>query len=151
MPGGRVLTMCGVVLLVGLSMWRSMHRHMQPPGGANAQDASQHVRRPLPLRGASDEREKPVPVTSKGGTTPDTDAGRLVVRPLPNCSVLFFHHLEKTGGTTLRSVLQRHAQLGEFDLVSMPALPLAAAATAAATAPTTAYVAMAAPARRYPL
>jgi len=42
----------------------------------------------------------------------------LVVQPLPNCSVVFFHHLEKTGGTTLRSVLQRHAQLGEFDFIS---------------------------------
>ena len=42
----------------------------------------------------------------------------LVERPLPQCSVVFFHHLEKTGGTTLRSVLQRHAQFGEFDFVS---------------------------------
>ena len=42
----------------------------------------------------------------------------LVQQPLPNCSVLFFHHLEKTAGTTLRSVLQRHAQLGLFDFVS---------------------------------
>ena len=45
-------------------------------------------------------------------------AGALVQQPLPGCSVLFFHHLEKTGGTTLRSILQRHAQLGEFDLIS---------------------------------
>ena len=45
-----------------------------------------------------------------------TDA--LVVQPLPNCSVVFFHHLEKTAGTTLRSVLQRHAQLGLFDFFS---------------------------------
>ncbi len=37
---------------------------------------------------------------------------------LPSCSVVFFHHLEKTGGTTLRSILQRHAQLGEFDFIS---------------------------------
>lgn len=43
---------------------------------------------------------------------------RLVHQPLPRCSVLFFHHVEKTGGTTLRSILQRHAQRGEFDLVS---------------------------------
>jgi len=42
----------------------------------------------------------------------------LVMQPLPNCSVLFFHHLEKTAGTTLRSVLQRHAQLGLFDFFS---------------------------------
>lgn len=43
---------------------------------------------------------------------------KLVVEPLPQCSVVFFHHLEKTGGTTLRSILQRHAQLGEFDFIS---------------------------------
>ena len=38
--------------------------------------------------------------------------------PLPNCSVVFFHHVEKTAGTTLRAIFQRHAQLGLFDLIS---------------------------------
>lgn len=38
--------------------------------------------------------------------------------PLPKCSVVFFHHVEKTGGTTLRSIFQRHQQLGLWDLVS---------------------------------
>ena len=42
----------------------------------------------------------------------------LVTQPLPNCSVVLFHHLEKTAGTTLRSVFQRHAQLGLFDFFS---------------------------------
>jgi hypothetical protein len=42
----------------------------------------------------------------------------LVRQPLPNCSVVFFHHLEKTGGTTVRSILQRAAQLGQYDLFS---------------------------------
>ncbi|KAL1522896.1 hypothetical protein AB1Y20_017861 [Prymnesium parvum] len=42
----------------------------------------------------------------------------LVQHALPNCSVVFFHHLEKTAGTTLRSILQRHAQLGLFDFFS---------------------------------
>lgn len=47
---------------------------------------------------------------------PEHDAGALVKAPLPNCSVVFFHHIEKTAGTTLRTVFQRSAQLGEFDL-----------------------------------
>lgn len=42
----------------------------------------------------------------------------LVNQPLPTCSVVFFHHLEKTGGTTVRSIFQRAAQLGEYDLFS---------------------------------
>ena len=33
-------------------------------------------------------------------------------------SVVFFHHVEKTAGTTLRALFQRHAQLGLFDLIS---------------------------------
>lgn len=32
--------------------------------------------------------------------------------------MVFFHHLEKTAGTTLRSILQRNAQLGHFDFIS---------------------------------
>ena len=39
-------------------------------------------------------------------------------QPLPTCSVVFFHHLEKTAGTTLRSILQRNAQRGHFDFFS---------------------------------
>jgi len=45
-----------------------------------------------------------------------TNATELVQAPLPRCSVVFFHHIEKTAGTTLRAVFQRSAQLGEFDL-----------------------------------
>ena len=37
---------------------------------------------------------------------------------LPDCSVVFFHHVEKSGGTTLRAIFQRHAQLGLYDLIS---------------------------------
>lgn len=35
-----------------------------------------------------------------------------------NCSVVFFHHVEKSGGTTLRTVMQRYAQHGIFDVMS---------------------------------
>ena len=41
-----------------------------------------------------------------------------IEQPLPECSVVFFHHLEKTAGTTVRSILQRNAQLGHYDFFS---------------------------------
>lgn len=43
---------------------------------------------------------------------------RVLVIIRSNCSVFFFHHIEKTGGTTLRAVMQRHAQLALFDFIS---------------------------------
>eukprot|EP00966_Prymnesium_polylepis_P031687 737188-Prymnesium_polylepis.1 len=46
------------------------------------------------------------------------DAAPLSREPLPSCSVFFFHHLEKTGGSTVRSVMQRQAQLGHFEFWS---------------------------------
>ena len=51
------------------------------------------------------------------GSSADQDAKStsLVRRALPNCSVVFFHHLEKSAGTTLRSIFQRQSQLGDFD------------------------------------
>ena len=36
---------------------------------------------------------------------------------LPQCSILFFYHIVKTAGTTMRTVLQRQAQLGDFEYV----------------------------------
>ncbi len=51
-------------------------------------------------------------------TASSRPVARPVIQPLPNCSVVFFHHLEKTAGTTLRSIFQRHAQLGLFDFFS---------------------------------
>ena len=41
-----------------------------------------------------------------------------IEQPLPECSVVFFHHLEKPAGTTVRSILQRNAQLGHYDFFS---------------------------------
>ena len=32
--------------------------------------------------------------------------------------MVFFHHVEKTGGTTVRAIFQRHQQLGLFDFMS---------------------------------
>ena len=37
---------------------------------------------------------------------------------LRNCSVVFFHHVEKTAGTTLRALFQRYAQTATFDTFS---------------------------------
>ena len=36
---------------------------------------------------------------------------------LPQCSLVFFLHIIKTGGTTMRTVLQRQAQLGDFEYI----------------------------------
>jgi hypothetical protein len=36
---------------------------------------------------------------------------------LPQCSILFFFHIVKTAGTTMRTVLQRQAQLGDFEYI----------------------------------
>ena len=87
-------------------------------------------RRPMPLATQISAVEpaavvvaatRPIPTVEQTVITPPPELSQpptLVGQPLPNCSVIFFHHLEKTGGTTLRSILQRHAQLGEFDFVS---------------------------------
>ena len=36
---------------------------------------------------------------------------------LPECSIVFFYHIVKTAGTTMRTVLQRQAQLGDFEYI----------------------------------
>ena len=36
---------------------------------------------------------------------------------LPECSILFFFHVVKTAGTSMRAVLQRQAQHGDFEYV----------------------------------
>jgi len=60
----------------------------------------------------------PAPHLVEGSAATPLPPALLVQQALPNCSVVFFHHLEKTAGTTLRSVLQREAQLGLFDFFS---------------------------------
>ena len=77
-----------------------------------------------PLLLARSEQSTPQPPVVLRAATPAIEmpagppADVLVQQPLPNCSVVFFHHLEKTAGTTLRSVFQRNAQLGHFDFFS---------------------------------
>ena len=45
-------------------------------------------------------------------------AAAAAAEPLPpKCSILIFWHLVKTAGTTMRTVLQRQAQIGEFEYV----------------------------------
>ena len=39
------------------------------------------------------------------------------VEQLPQCSLLFFYHIVKTAGTTMRTVLQRQTQLGDFEYI----------------------------------
>jgi len=52
--------------------------------------------------------------TAPHGITP----GDISAMPNQECSVIFFLHVQKAAGTTLRAILQRQAQLGQFDLVS---------------------------------
>jgi len=37
--------------------------------------------------------------------------------PLPQCSLIFFFHIVKTGGTSMRAVVQRNVQMGDFEYV----------------------------------
>ena len=70
----------------------------------------------LPLEAPSSAVPSTAPPPVAGGTSDlPQSAGQTA---LPKCSVVFFHHIEKTAGTTLRSVLQRNAQLGHFDFFS---------------------------------
>jgi len=48
-------------------------------------------------------------LASTGPVSPAARSG------LPQCSILIFWHVVKTAGTTMRTVLQRQAQLGEFE------------------------------------
>ncbi len=50
------------------------------------------------------------------GALPMTSASSASAE-LPQCSILFFFHIVKTAGTTMRTVLQRQAQLGDFEYV----------------------------------
>jgi len=82
--------------------------------GALTEEArAAYLERASEVLSASDRQGASPP---RNSSTDDEDA--LIRQALPSCSVLFFHHVEKTAGTTLRSVLQRQAQLGQFDFVS---------------------------------
>ena len=54
------------------------------------------------------------PAAEPASTGPVSPAAR---SGLPQCSILIFWHVVKTAGTTMRTVLQRQAQLGEFEYV----------------------------------
>ena len=128
------LTLIGFVLLFVLLAYRASRPAERPAPRSPADATALSGRRPLPLTAplplvahiasggqASVESLSLAPQPGPEQPTaaaPRPAAAALVGQPLPNCSVVFFHHLEKTGGTTLRSILQRHAQLGEFDFVS---------------------------------
>ena len=117
MKAGRILILAAFVLLLVVVVMNGNR------GAAHSPAASVLVRRPVALPTAASGSIAPNSlVTSATLVTPaaasEALAPKLVRHPLPKCSVVFFHHLEKTGGTTLRSILQRHAQLGEFDFVS---------------------------------
>jgi hypothetical protein len=55
------------------------------------------------------------PSASPPSTARSARAASTATRELPQCSLLFFYHIVKTGGTTMRTVLQRQAQLGHFE------------------------------------
>jgi hypothetical protein len=134
--GGRGCLSAALALLVGILVWRSN------VGGASAITTVHYAsaantavlasRRPAALLVESGGSSTPHPLGTSHASAiaalepaaitsepvPPVSEPQLVQEPLPQCSVLFFHHLEKTGGTTLRSILQRHAQLGEFDFIS---------------------------------
>ena len=52
------------------------------------------------------------PAAEPASASPVSPAAR---SGLPQCSILIFWHVVKTAGTTMRTVLQRQAQLGEFE------------------------------------
>ena len=129
------------LVLVGLALFLFLlvHRAFRPKqADAAVTRPSQNAgvtsgRRPLPLsvdaaslmstRTAHTRQAEVEELTSllppaAAAVMPPPAAAPATPASLPSCSVLFFHHLEKTGGTTLRSVLQRHAQFGEYDFIS---------------------------------
>ena len=55
------------------------------------------------------------PSIGRIGPMAATMAGPAAQAELPKCSLLFFYHIVKTAGTTMRTILQRQAQLGEFE------------------------------------
>ena len=72
----------------------------------------------LPTSSAGQVRVYPAPGKPEHASAPvDGAIGGASAEPagLPQCSILFFFHIVKTAGTTMRTVLQRQAQLGEFE------------------------------------
>ncbi|KAL1495357.1 hypothetical protein AB1Y20_016726 [Prymnesium parvum] len=91
---------------------------LRPLATALPTTVSSHPLRPLATALPTNASLASLSSSSPSSPQPPLSAERLATPTPPRCSVVFFHHLEKTGGTTLRSVLQRHAQLAQFDLIS---------------------------------
>jgi hypothetical protein len=137
MQGGRIFLLAAAALLLVLMVWRK-NSIVAVTSEAWSADSSALARRPLPLQPSSDGSSSftttpaSMAAAARSPTAVQTVESALRLQPtgkekpeppgpersLPGCSVVFFHHLEKTAGTTVRSVLQRHAQLGEFDFIS---------------------------------
>ena len=85
-------------------------------GFASAASRAEALRRELPA-GEPPAAQRPaagalLAPASAGPVSPAAPSG------LPQCSILVFWHVVKTAGTTMRTVLQRQAQLGEFECVA---------------------------------
>ena len=117
------------VILVGSLIAIGVVRHNSAQNALVAKDAAELDKLKAELAHAelSASKIRVAKSAESGGvvaTTPTLEslpveaASDSIEQPLPDCSVVFFHHLEKTAGTTLRSILQRNAQLGHFDFFS---------------------------------
>ncbi|KAG8465770.1 hypothetical protein KFE25_005340 [Diacronema lutheri] len=82
------------------------------PGGAPSARGSANAR-----AAPSPRDTEPTPLPRRGAERPRTGNASASAAGLPPCLVGFFVHVDKTGGTSVRSVLQAQAAHGDFDAV----------------------------------